>query len=63
MFDSIFRLGSRPSGKPKAEATGLAPEKSAELLRTLRSLIAFGGFFAFPGNFFGGVPEPRPWAI
>ena len=27
---SIFREGSRPSGKPKAEATGLAPEKSAQ---------------------------------
>ncbi len=49
---------------PKADATGLAPKKSAR--QNPRLLIGAGGLlcldFLAP-HFFGGVSERRPWAF
>ena len=64
MFVSIFREGSRPSGKPKAEATGLAPEKSADY-RNPPKLGCLGGFFSLVllTYFYGEVQEAEALGI
>src|ERR1039457_3218209 len=50
---------------PKADATGLAPEKSAEQNPPALSSGA-GGFCRLPAaspHFYGGVSERRPWVL
>jgi hypothetical protein len=49
---------------PKADATGLAPKKSAR--HEPRLLIGAGGLLrldSLRAHFFGGVSERRPWAF
>ncbi len=58
--------GSRLMWIPKADATGLAPEKSAETLcwrpSRWQGVLHFGFDFDL-AHFFGGVSERRPWEI
>ena len=56
--------GVAPERMPKADATGLAPEKSAEQNPPALSSAPEGSLLcASPPHFYGEVSERRPWAF
>jgi hypothetical protein len=66
MINIDLSAGVAPERMPKADATGLAPKKSAA--ETLPHTTCAGGFLFYSQLqsvfciFFGEVSERRPWA-
>src|SRR5436305_6632131 len=54
--------GVAPERMPKADATGLAPEKSADHPPAHHSFVREGLVSHHQPYFFGEVSERRPWA-